>query len=839
MDSRRDFLKKASVLASGAGLLHVLPASLAKALAIDPAPGSTYMDAEHIVLLMQENRSFDHTYGTLQGVRGFNDPRAIRIPGNNLVWLQPNKKGETYAPFRFDIKGTKITWMDSLPHSWANQVDARNNGKYNGWLDNKHSGNDDYKAMPLTMGYYTRADIPFYYSLADAFTVCDQNFCSSLTGTTPNRLFFWTGTIREKPDESVQANVWNEDADYLTMVNWKTFPERLEENGIAWKIYQNELSVGVGFEGEEDSWLANFGDNPIEYFKQYNVKLHPEYIKALPTMAKRLNEELEKREKKLKTLGAGSKEAKQVDEEIKWIKKYIDINTEDQKNCTPDKFEKLSQFEKNIHQKAFVTNRNDPSYHELMSLKYKDGHREREVKVPKGDVLHQFRQDVENGQLPTVSWLVAPENFSDHPASAWYGAWYISEVVDILTKNPEVWKKTIFILTYDENDGYFDHVPPFIAPHPTKKETGFTSSNIHTGVDYVANEDQQSIKDHARESSIGLGYRVPMVIASPWSRGGWVNSEVFDHTSCIQFLEKFLSQKFGKKIEEPNISEWRRTICGDLTSVFRPNNDEKLNKPEFLARDEFVESIHKAQFKNPPTNYKRLTKKEIEQINKQPHSSPFMAAQEKGTRSSCALPYELYADGILSDDKNTFEISIKAGNDFFGASSAGSPFQVYTPGKYKNEQMGSRAYAVAAGDELKDNWDVDAFENGHYHFRIYGPNGFFREFSGDKNHPLIDVKATYEQADRKPTGNIILQIANRTKQSQGIVIADNSYKAGSQAETIGAASTKEITLDTSKSFGWHDVTIKLKDKPSFTRRFAGRVETGAPGKSDPLMGRAI
>ena len=119
------------------------------------------MDAEHIVLLMQENRSFDHTYGTLQGVRGFNDPRAITIPRNNLVWLQPNKKAETYAPFRFDIKGTKITWMDSLPHSWSNQVDARNNGKYNGWLDNKHSGNDDYKSMPLTMGYYTRADIPF------------------------------------------------------------------------------------------------------------------------------------------------------------------------------------------------------------------------------------------------------------------------------------------------------------------------------------------------------------------------------------------------------------------------------------------------------------------------------------------------------------------------------------------------------------------------------------------------------------------------------------------------------------------------------------------------------
>src|ERR1043165_1007460 len=109
MDSRRDFIKKAAMLSGGLGFFS-LPASIQKALAIDPADGSTYLDAEHIVLLMQENRSFDHTYGTLQGVRGFNDPRAITIPGNNLVWLQQTKDGDTYAPFRFDIKGTKITW---------------------------------------------------------------------------------------------------------------------------------------------------------------------------------------------------------------------------------------------------------------------------------------------------------------------------------------------------------------------------------------------------------------------------------------------------------------------------------------------------------------------------------------------------------------------------------------------------------------------------------------------------------------------------------------------------------------------------------------------------------
>src|SRR5213592_804476 len=148
MDTRRSFIKKASILSGGAGMLHVLPASIAKAFAINPAPGSTYLDAEHVVLLMQENRSFDHTYGTLQGVRGFNDPRAIKLPDNNLVWLQTNEKDETYSPFRLNIKDTKITWMGSLPHSWTNQVDARNNGKYDKWLHVKKSGEDEYADMP-------------------------------------------------------------------------------------------------------------------------------------------------------------------------------------------------------------------------------------------------------------------------------------------------------------------------------------------------------------------------------------------------------------------------------------------------------------------------------------------------------------------------------------------------------------------------------------------------------------------------------------------------------------------------------------------------------------------
>src|SRR6202000_2400129 len=125
-DSRRDFLKKAALLAGVTGLANMIPASIQKAMSINAAEGSTYMDAEHVVLLMQENRSFDHCYGTLRGVRGFNDPRAIDLPNKNKVWLQTNEAGETYTPFRVDLHGSKATWLGGLPHSWTDQVDAAN-----------------------------------------------------------------------------------------------------------------------------------------------------------------------------------------------------------------------------------------------------------------------------------------------------------------------------------------------------------------------------------------------------------------------------------------------------------------------------------------------------------------------------------------------------------------------------------------------------------------------------------------------------------------------------------------------------------------------------------------
>lgn len=838
MDSRREFLKKAALLSGAAGFA-TLPASVQRALAIDPAPGTTYLDAEHIVFLMQENRSFDHCYGALQGVRGFNDPRAIRLPNKNSVWLQTNAAGETYAPFRLDIKDTRATWMGSLPHSWSNQVDARNNGKYDKWLDVKQSGHPEYAKMPLTMGYYSRQDIPFYYALADAFTVCDQNFCSSLTGTTPNRLYFWTGTIRAAQQESSPALVWNEEADYNNMVSWKTYPERLEEQGVSWKIYQNDLSVDGGFTGEEDSWLANFGDNAIEYFTQYHVKLSERYLNYLEKAAAKLPAEITALEKQLQAL---PDKAEALQQQLKAKKEQLEKVKKDQQLYTREKYEKLSPQLKSLHEKAFSVNKKDPFFGQLTTLQYKDGDTSRKVTIPKGDILHQFREDVKSGQLPTVSWIVAPENFSDHPSSAWYGAWYVSEVMDILTQNPEVWKKTIFVLTYDENDGYFDHVPPFVAPNPRDKDSGKVSEGIDTSVEFVSMQQEQKrgwiSEEHKRESAIGLGYRVPMVIASPWSRGGWVNSQVFDHTSSLQFLEDFLQHKTGKQIRESNISAWRRTVCGDLTSVFRPYNGEKIKQPAFVEKDAFVESVHKAKFRGVPADYKKLSATEIAQLNRNP--AAMTARQEKGIRPSTALPYELYADAQLNANSNTLEISFAAANQAFGKKAAGAPFTVYAPGKYKGEDMHVWSYAVSAGDRLQDSWQLGDFNEGHYHLQVHGPNGFFREFTGNGKDPKVSVKCVYAHAAGNPqklSGQLLLKLVNNSSTIQTFEITDNAYRTGGRTQLIKAGGSKDVLLDLSKSFGWYDCSVKVKGASLFEQRFAGRVETGKTSFTDPFMGR--
>ncbi|PZP39283.1 MAG: phospholipase C, phosphocholine-specific, partial [Pseudopedobacter saltans] len=448
---------------------------------------------------------FDHCFGALNGVRGFNDPRAIKLPNGDPVWLQTNKEGKSYLPFRLDMEKSKITWMGGLPHTWTDQVDARNNGKYDNWLNAKRTGYKGFRDQPMTLGHYTREDLPFNYALADAFTVCDHHFCSSLTGTTPNRLYFFSGNLRSGGQPDQPALVQNEYVGYTREVNWYTVPEMLQDAGVSWRIYQNELSYTPGLKGEEDSWLGNFTDNPIEWFSQFHVRRQKRYVDILENLQKETDSHILDLEKSL----ASKPEDKDVTRELNTSNNYKKWLERELGKVQKELSTKMDSRSESLCRNAFTVNDKDKDFHTIEKVKYDDNGTEREITVPKSDILYQFRKDVQNGQLPAVSWLVAPENFSDHPSAPWYGSWYVSEVLDILTKNPEVWKKTVFILTYDENDGYFDHLPPFVAPDYRDNSTGVVSSSIkQLASEYVTREDEKKKKKvtptRVRESAIGL-----------------------------------------------------------------------------------------------------------------------------------------------------------------------------------------------------------------------------------------------------------------------------------------------------------------------------------------------
>jgi phospholipase C len=577
-----------------------------------------------------------------------------------LSFCRTSAAGETYAPWRLDIKDTKITWMGSIPHSRDSQVDAWNEGHHDRWIDAKRSQNPEYGHMPITMGHYTRDDLPFYYAMADAFTVCDQNYCAAMTSTTPNWLFFWTGTVRDEQHAESRVFMRN-DQIMIGGQKWKTFPERLQD--------------------------------------------------------------------------------------------------------------------------------------------------------------------------ADVSWLSSPEHFSDHPTSPWYGAWYVSEVMDILTKNPEVWKKTIFILTYDENDGYFDHAPSYVAADPKRPETGKASSGIDTALDYMYKDDElaQGVSpEEARSGPIGMGFRVPMVVASPWSRGGWVNSQLFDHTSMIQFLEGFVKRKTGKTVYETNISAWRRSIAGDLTSCFRTysTDDAKL---DYLDRDKFVVQIREARDKQVPANFKALTAEQIAEVNQKLAASQWMSKQEPGTRPANPLPYELYADGMFSADGNSFVLTMKAATAVHGTKSMGAPFNVYLR---HNGSMVAGTYTVKAGDTLTQSFPLNS---GKYLIDVHAPNGFFRSFNGTVKTPAT-VQASYEQQGGRLNGNIALQVKNSGKTSVQVTVKDNSYGLAPVIKNVAAGTTEKMVMWSGKSHGWYDVSVRAEDSEA---RYAGHVECGSASITDPAMGEQM
>ncbi|MGB7189883.1 MAG: phospholipase domain-containing protein, partial [Acidobacteriaceae bacterium] len=365
---------------------------------------------------------------------------------------------------------------------------------------------------------------------------------------------------------------------------------------------------------------------------------------------------------------------------------------------------------------------------------------------------------------------------------------------------------------------------------------------------YVPDELAQGVPEkEARSGPIGLGYRVPMILCSPWSRGGWVNSQLFEHTSTLQFLERFVEGKYNKRIRESNISEWRRAISGDLSSAFRQYDGKRPSLP-FLNRDQYVESIQRARYKEVPSDYKALTAEQIASVNHDARRSGLIPAQEPGVRRACALPYEPYADGHLDRHGKKFELEMRAGNRFFGERAAGFPFNVYLYGtrettastapSQSRPNMISATYAVKAGGALRESTKLSEFAGDRYDIAIHGPNGFFRKFTGDHNDPAIEVTCSYHADGRKLSSDIVLEITHKGgSQPYTIQITDNSYHAQPVIRTIAPGTANDGTiLDLSHQHGWYDFSVKVAGANGFEKRYAGHAESGSPSYTDPLMG---
>jgi phospholipase C len=256
-------------------------------------------------------------------------------------------------------------------------------------------------------------------------------------------------------------------------------------------------------------------------------------------------------------------------------------------------------------------------------------------------------------------------------------------------------------------------------------------------------------------------------------------------------------------------------VCGDITSAFRPYNGEKINSPQPVEKNPFIETIHKAKFKQLPSDYRKLSEEEIKAINKETHKAMYAGSQEKGIRPSNALPYEIYCDGKLTADKSLFARN------------------------YKQQDMVVTSYAVLPGDTIQDVWNMQDFVKGNYHITVYAPNGFMREFMGSANDPHINVVSNYQhETSNKLSGNVEINIQNSSNVENVFKIFDN-YTKTSQIKSIAANTLASIVLDLSKTHAWYDFEITIKDNDSFKKRYAGRVETGKESFTDPIMGGVV
>jgi phospholipase C len=421
--------------------------------------------------------------------------------------------------------------------------------------------------------------------------------------------------------------------------------------------------------------------------------------------------------------------------------------------------------------------------------------------------LEQFADQVKKGTLPQVSWVLPPANWSEHPvpSSPLQGAEFTARVLGALTANPEVWASTAMFLCFDENDGQFDHVPPPAPPSYNPDGTVAGKSTLDLGGEYFSDPERKHLDMNDLTSGTvrpwGLGPRVPMYVISPWSKGGWVNSQVFDHTSVGRFLEA----RFDVRI--PAISPWHRAVCGDLTSAFdfkQPNGAPMPTLPDARGSESRVLAHKKKPMPAAPAR-------------------PEALFQEPGTRPSRALPYQ-FEVSARSAAGGTIDLT------FRNTGKVGAVFQVYD--RLRLERI-PRRYMVEAGKSIADSWSLVA--PGKYDLWVYAPNGFLRELRGrlSDEHRADDeaqVEVRYDLTGRA----LRLTVSNPSRVSREFTLSNTVYGSGEPLVfTVAPGKSFSRDLSLTASHDWYDFTVAGEE---LERRFAGRMETGVHGVSDPEMG---
>ena len=637
----------------------------------------TLADVKHVVVLMQENRSFDHYFGSLAGVRGFSDKQVLEYPGGGNIFAQPDvtrTDGGVMLPFPLDSANFNAQNADGLDHGWDGGHVAYSNGAWNSWIAAKSA---------MTMGYFTRDDIPYHYALADAFTICDQYHCSLIGPTTPNRLFQWTGTINAQGDNGGPAI--DNPADYTPVYRWGTYGEELQKAGVSWKTYANDE---VGDDGNHP-YVGDYGDNPLWLFQQYHDAL-ASTDPAVSTLAKNGG------------LHDGWK---------------------------PDSGKGLD-----------VTH-----------------------------LLKTFGADCAANTLPKVSYVVAPYGWSEHPAaSPDYGAHFTNAVVQALFSNPETWASTVLIVNFDENDGYFDHVVP---PMPEPGTAG----------EFVGIE------------PIGYGTRVPMMVVSPWSRGGWVNSQVFDHTSIIRFMETWTG------VADHNISAWRRSVSGDLTSCFDFASPD-YSTPQLPDTATLVAAAN-ADASKPP-------------IREPAVGAQRMPKQEPGSKKHRALPYRQNAN--ITVDRLTGSVTL-------AMQSTGT--QAVSMAVYPNAFLPFVATPFLVGSASRSYLWNSTLTDGKYDFSVYGPDRFVRRFAGTvvlATHTDLPLPAVTAKLGAGATPVLKLDLSNAGAPEVRFTVTANDFAGGSKQFRVGAGAHRQV--DWPLADGYYDVIVTANTGTGFSYRFAGKIE---------------